>query len=182
MRKILMIVTLSFIYFIGAASDSFAQLRNDIGSCKGSVVGILYTNNEIEVNDYATGTTRTFKITPDILGTLQEGSEVIIIFKKENSNVAKRVKVINKKEMVRPIPKTTTYVPATSTTTTNTGPATTGNTITATNNTVSIPKTTTTTGTSSTLKTSTGVGPTSNTKTSPTTTGTVSGTNAKMNY
>lgn len=81
----------------GMATPGYAQLRKDIGSCKGKVVNILSQSQEIVVNDYSSGADRTFRVSPQLLSTLQIGHEVIVIFKKATSNLANAVKVIGKK-------------------------------------------------------------------------------------
>ena len=86
------VMIMAFIFLIGTTVPGFAQLRNDIGSCKGRVTDIFYETSQIVVNEYATRLDRTFKVTPDILRAAQKGAEAVIIFKKDKSDVAKTVK------------------------------------------------------------------------------------------
>lgn len=99
MRKNFLVLTAFLILMVSMATPSFAQLRKDVGSCKGKIESILHSSQEIMVNEYSTGASRTFQVSPSDLATLENGNEVIVIFKKESSNVARAVKVIGKKEV-----------------------------------------------------------------------------------
>ena len=110
MKKIL--PAFLFLFLItGFASPCFAQLRKDIGACKGKIVSVNPQNSEVIVHDYASGSDRTFKAASLVIQTLNPGMEVLVIFKKSSSNVAQSVKVISGKSAQQAIQRKTDSVP-----------------------------------------------------------------------
>ena len=78
-----------------AASPSFAGLiKGDIA--KGPIVSIDTVKNEITVADSRSGTNVTYKVSPDVAKSFEEG-QVVVVRSDSGSDVAKSVKLAQKK-------------------------------------------------------------------------------------
>lgn len=89
------IILAVFAAFTFVAIPSFAGLiKGDIA--KGSIVSIDTVKNEITVADSRSGANVTYKVSPDVAASFQKG-QVVIVRSDSGSNVAKSVKLVQKK-------------------------------------------------------------------------------------
>jgi len=85
----------AFGVILALLTPSFAGLiKGDIA--KGPIVSIDTVKNEITVADFRSGTNVTYKVSPDVAASFQKG-QVVIVRSDSGSNVAKSVKLVQKK-------------------------------------------------------------------------------------
>ena len=96
MKRIIVVSAVVLMGILSFSSPSFAQLRKDVGSCQGRVVGVNYSKQEILVRDSETNSNMAFIVDPSVISTMQEGLEVIVIYKK-GTNAVRMVKILSAK-------------------------------------------------------------------------------------
>ena len=92
-RSLMLLVVLSAVFALSTLG--FAGLiKGDIS--KGPIVSIDTVKNEITVADSRSGTNVTYKVSPDVVASFEKG-QVVIVRSDSGSNVAKSVKLAQKK-------------------------------------------------------------------------------------
>ena len=92
-RSLMLLVVLSAVFALSTLG--FAGLiKGDIS--KGPIVSIDTVKNEITVADSRSGTNVTYKVSPDVVASFEKG-QVVIVRSDSGSNVAKSVKLVQKK-------------------------------------------------------------------------------------
>jgi len=122
--KKLMTIVLSMAMMTIFAAPSFAMLRKDLASVKGTVVSVNSARTEITVKDMTTGKEVSFS-SPGVPSEATTGKTVIVLYKKGTMN-ATTVRVVHKPGAITAsapaattyqAPKTTAAKTATTTTT-----------------------------------------------------------------
>ena len=93
-RSLMLLVVLSAVFALSTLG--FAGLiKWDIS--KGPIVSIDTVKNEITVADSRSGTNVTYKVSPDVVASFEKG-QVVIVRSDSGSNVAKSVRLVQKKK------------------------------------------------------------------------------------
>src|SRR3990167_6487026 len=92
-RTLMLLVALSVVFTL--STPGFAGLiKGDIS--KGPIVSIDTVKNEITVADSRSGTNVTYKVSPDVATSFEKG-QVVIVRSDSGSNVAKSVRLVQKR-------------------------------------------------------------------------------------
>ena len=94
LRKSLMLLAVLGVVFSLSTSGYAGLIKGDIS--KGPIVSIDTVKNEITVADSRSGTNVTYKVSPDVVASFEKG-QVVIVRSDSGSNVAKSVKLAQKK-------------------------------------------------------------------------------------
>lgn len=121
--KKLTILFLSIAMMTVFAAPSFAMLRKDLASVKGTVVSVNSTRTEVTVKDMTTGKDMIFSHA-GIAAEVTAGKPVIVLYKKGTMN-ATAIRMVRKPGAVAaaPAPAMTNQAPKATATTTTTTPA-----------------------------------------------------------